>query len=104
MFQSHKTFFYFDSSVRLQSKLEYLVGVKAHHILPITLYTRAVHSVYAAVHPGKSLSFQQTQSNPLGMLEYLPLTKTILYLPELEGNNAFFSDSAFTRYMFKWLD
>jgi hypothetical protein len=53
VFQKHKTFYYFDASVRVRAKLDHLEGVKKREIPPIVMYTQAVHSVFAAAHPGK---------------------------------------------------
>jgi|EndMetStandDraft_8_1072994.scaffolds.fasta_scaffold698879_1 hypothetical protein len=68
--------------------MEHLLGVQKKDIPPVVLFTQAVHSVYAALHPDT--------------LEFFPLPKSILQAPELEANIIFFSDSPFTRYTFKW--
>lgn len=48
----HKSFYYFDASVRIQSKLEHLSGVQKREIPPVMLFDETKHSVWATVHPG----------------------------------------------------
>ncbi|KAI6183476.1 Protein of unknown function DUF1647 domain containing protein [Aphelenchoides bicaudatus] len=89
VFKTHKTFYYFDSSVRVKGKLNHLIGLQKKKLPPVVLSTQAVHSVYATAHPTT--------------LEFFPIPKLILEAPELEANSIFISDSTFTRYVFKWL-
>ncbi|KAI6185770.1 hypothetical protein M3Y98_00060400 [Aphelenchoides besseyi] len=89
-FQTYKTFFYFDTSVRITGKnlITFLQGVQSGVLLPFSTHTYAVHSVYATIHPKMST--------------YLPLPLIITQMQELQSTAQFISDSSYTRYILKW--
>ncbi|KAI6233446.1 hypothetical protein M3Y99_00913500 [Aphelenchoides fujianensis] len=89
--QVHKTFFWFDTSVRPAGRhlAEFLRGVLSGHLPPFSTHTaRTHHSVFASTHPG--------------MFTYLPLPPLVLQLTEMESSFQFVSDAPYTRYVFKW--
>ncbi|KAI6195039.1 hypothetical protein M3Y96_01188800 [Aphelenchoides besseyi] len=73
VFQTHKTFFYFDSSIRLNSGRlhEFIIALKAGLLLPQTNLVFAPHSIYATTHPG--------------MYEFIPMPLMITQLPEQQS-------------------
>ncbi|KAI6185803.1 hypothetical protein M3Y98_00064100 [Aphelenchoides besseyi] len=89
-FRTYKTFFYFDTSVRIKSKnlVTFLQGVQSGVLLPFSTHTFAIHSVYATTHPN--------------MFTYLPLPLIITQMQELQSTIQFISDSSYTRYILKW--
>ncbi|KAI6185751.1 Protein of unknown function DUF1647 domain containing protein [Aphelenchoides besseyi] len=89
-FQTYKTFFYLDTSVRIKSKnlAAFLQGVQSGVLLPFSTHMVAIHSVYATTHPNMST--------------YLPLPLIITQMHEIQSPS-FLSDSPYTRYILKWL-
>ncbi|KAI6212692.1 hypothetical protein M3Y94_00057800 [Aphelenchoides besseyi] len=89
-FQTYKTFFYFDTSVRVKNKnlTTFLQGVQSGVLLPFSTHTFAIHSVYATTHPNMST--------------YLPIPLIIGQMQELQSTIQFISDSNYTRYILKW--
>ncbi|KAI6230838.1 hypothetical protein M3Y99_01011800 [Aphelenchoides fujianensis] len=89
--QVHKTFFWFDTSVRPAGRhlVEFLRGVQSGHLPPFSTHTaRTHHSVFASTHPT--------------MFTYLPLPPLVLQLTEMESSFQFVSDAPYTRYVLKW--
>ncbi|KAI6185777.1 hypothetical protein M3Y98_00061300 [Aphelenchoides besseyi] len=88
-FQTYKTFFYFDTSVRITGKnlAAFLQGVQSGVLLPFSTHMVAIHSVYATTHPNMST--------------YLPLPLIITQMHEIQSPS-FLSDSPYTRYILKW--
>ncbi|KAI6230499.1 hypothetical protein M3Y99_01058300 [Aphelenchoides fujianensis] len=87
----HKTFFWFDTSVRPAGHhlVEFLRGVQSGHLPPFSTHTaRTHHSVFASTDPG--------------MFTYLPLPQLVSQLTEMESSFQFVSDAPYTRYVFKW--
>ncbi|KAI6185717.1 hypothetical protein M3Y98_00054100 [Aphelenchoides besseyi] len=89
-FEEHKTFFYFDTSVRIAGRnlSTFLHGVQSGVLLPFSTHTWTGHSVYATTHP-------KTYA-------YFPLPMIISQLEEIQSTSQFISDSPYTRYILKW--
>lgn len=53
--KAYKTFFYFDTSVRVTNKnlLDFLHGVQNKDLLPFSTHTFASHSVFSTVHKSR---------------------------------------------------
>ncbi|KAI6190410.1 hypothetical protein M3Y97_00114700 [Aphelenchoides bicaudatus] len=80
--EEYKTFFYFDTSIRVTSKfaLDFLHGVQSKELLPFSTHTFASHK----------------------MLVYLPVPLMITQISEIQSTFQFVSDSPYTRYVMKW--
>ncbi|KAI6243282.1 hypothetical protein M3Y99_00122100 [Aphelenchoides fujianensis] len=88
-FQEHKTFFYFDSSIRINgSNLhEFLRAVRAGELPPHQTVPKTIHSVWATTDPG--------------MRVFLPLPLIVAQMWEIQSP-AFVSDAPYTRHVLKW--
>ncbi|KAI6212756.1 hypothetical protein M3Y94_00066500 [Aphelenchoides besseyi] len=93
-FKKYKTFFYFDTSVRIEGRnlSAFLHGVQNDVLLPFSTHTWTGHSVYATTHP----------SNKTKMYVYFPLPLVISQMEEIQSTAQFISDSPYTRYILKW--
>ncbi|KAI6243519.1 hypothetical protein M3Y99_00109300 [Aphelenchoides fujianensis] len=88
-FQEHKTFFYFDSSIRINgSNLhEFLRAVRAGELPPHQTVPKTIHSVWATMDPG--------------MRVFLPLPLIVAQMWELQSPT-FLTDAPYTRHVLKW--
>ncbi|KAI6243262.1 hypothetical protein M3Y99_00119800 [Aphelenchoides fujianensis] len=88
-FQEHKTFFYFDSSIRINgSNLhEFPRAVRAGELPPHQTVPKTIHSVWATTDPG--------------MRVFLPLPLIVAQMWEIQSPS-FVSDAPYTRHVLKW--
>ncbi|KAI6243209.1 hypothetical protein M3Y99_00145100 [Aphelenchoides fujianensis] len=88
--QEHKTFFFFDASIRLTAASlgDFIRGAQDGRLLPQTAGLFTVHSVFAATHPA--------------MYRFLPLPLLVAQVPQLQATAQFVSDSPYTRHVLKW--